>query len=221
MSPRGSSSLQRGWVPGVVHRMVVSCAGKTGSLSDLVRSLCPDRLWLLLEVRGGLDSLVNTLGIRPSDESFVPVPLAWLSRWEDVTVDVEAPVFLTCATMLVTASATLACDGTWRGAFVLGGEAGTVSSIPSSAISSQSEDGTNACKDCAVTDDGFTGMTGLPDVVVGGNSITLSPDCAAVAPSKGRTSPSGIGGLGQLPQRPSWNAGQRCLRNSSCTGTLW
>ncbi len=77
----------------------------------------------------------------PSDKSFVPVPPVWLSCWEDVTVDVEgAPVLLTCATMLVTAAATLACEGTGQGAVVLGGEAGTISSIPSSVNSSRSEE---------------------------------------------------------------------------------
>ncbi len=54
---------------------------------------------------------MDILGIRPEDESFVLVPLVWLSRWEEVTVGVGAPVFLMCATMLVTASATLACEG--------------------------------------------------------------------------------------------------------------
>ncbi len=82
-------------------------------MSGLVRSLCPERPWWLLDVLWGLDSRADTLGMWPNDESFVPVPLAWLSRWEDVTVDVEgATVFLKCAAMLVTAAATSARDGT-------------------------------------------------------------------------------------------------------------
>ncbi len=216
----GSSYFQRGWAPGAVHRMVVSCAGKTGGSSGLVRSLRPDRPWWLLEVLEGWDSLMDILGIRPSVESFMLVPLAWLSRWEHVTAGVVTPVFLTCATMLMTAAATLACDGTCRGAVVLGGEAGTVSSIPSSANSSRAEEGTKPCADCAVTVDGSTEMAGPPDVMVGGSWKASSLDCAAVAPPNGRTSPSGIGGLGLLPQRPSWNAGQRWLRINSWTGTL-
>ena len=131
-----------------------------------------------------------------------------------------ATVVLTCATMLVTAAATLACDGVWRGAIVLGGEAETVSSIPSFANSSRSEEGTKSCAGCALADGWSTGMTGLPEVVVRGSWITLSPDCDAVASLGGRTSPSGIGGLNMLPQRPSRNAGQRWLHISSWTGTL-
>ncbi len=55
-----------------------------------------------------LDSVVDTLGIRVDDRSFVPVPLALLSPWEDAAVDVEAPVRLICITMLVIASSTWA-----------------------------------------------------------------------------------------------------------------
>ena len=92
----------------------------------------------------------------------------------------------------------------------MGGEAGTVSSISSSAASSWSEDRTMVCKEWDVAGDAFLGMTGLPGVLVGGSSMpTPSPDCSMVAPPEGRTSPSGIGGLGRLPQRPSWNAVQR------------
>ncbi len=59
------------------------------------------------------------------------------------------------------------------------------------------------CRECVVAGEGFAGMTGLPGIVAGGNSMTLSPGCVAVAPPEGRTSPSGMGGLGRLPQRPS------------------
>ena len=195
--------------------------GKTGGLSSLVRSLCPDRLWWLLDAFEELVSRADTLGMRPNDESLVAASLAWLPGWEDVTVDVEgAPVFLKCAAMLVTAAATSARNGTWRRAFVLGGEAGTVSSISSSANSSRSEEGTKSGAGCAVTTGESTGTAGFPDVVVGGNSMTSGPGCAAGAVLGGRTSPSGIGGLNLLPQRPSRNADQRWLCISSCTGTL-
>ena len=108
----GSSAFHRGWAPGAVHRMVVSSAGKTGCLWDRVRSLWLDRLWLLLEARGGLDSATDTRGIQVDRGSLALDPLAWLSCWVDETVDVEAPVRLICITMLVIISATKACEGT-------------------------------------------------------------------------------------------------------------
>ncbi len=92
--------------------MVVSWAGKTGCLLGRVLSLWLDRLWLLPEACGGLGSVAETLGIRVDSTSFGPVSLAWLSHWEDVTVEVEAPVCLICITMLVIASSTWACEGT-------------------------------------------------------------------------------------------------------------
>ncbi len=134
--------------------------------------------------------------MRPNVESLVSVPLAWLPCWEDVTVDVEGtPILLKCAAMLVTAAATLARDGTWRRALVLGGEAGMVSSISSSANSSRSEEGTKSDAGCAVADGRSTGTTGLPESVAGGSWLASSPGCAAMVAPGGRTSPSGIGGV--------------------------
>ncbi len=72
----GSSALHRGWAPGAVHCIVVSSGEKTGCLVDRVRSLRLDRLWLLLEARGGLDSAAATLGIRIDERSLVVDPLA-------------------------------------------------------------------------------------------------------------------------------------------------
>ncbi len=72
----GSSVFHRGWAPGAVHRMVASSAGKTDCLVDQVWSLCLDRLWLLLEARGGSDSAVVTWGIRINERSLVPDQLA-------------------------------------------------------------------------------------------------------------------------------------------------
>ncbi len=86
--------------------------GKTCCLVCLVRSLWLVRLWLLPEVRGGLDSVADTRGIQVDGRSFVLVLLAWLSCWVDETVDVEAPVRLICITRLVIASSTWACEGT-------------------------------------------------------------------------------------------------------------
>ncbi len=94
-----SRVFQCGWAPGAVHRTVVVPEGKTGCLVCLDRSLWLVRLWLLLEARGGLDSVVDTRGIRVNERSLVLDPLAWLSCWVDETVDVEAPVRLICITI--------------------------------------------------------------------------------------------------------------------------
>ncbi len=97
----GSSVFQCVWAPAAVHRTVVVPEGKTGCLVCLDRSLWLVRLWLLPEVRGRWDSVVDTRGIRVDERSLVLDPLSWLSRWADVTVDAEALFFLICITILV------------------------------------------------------------------------------------------------------------------------
>ncbi len=139
-----------------------------------------------------------------------------------MTVEVGAPFCLTWITISVTAWASLALEGAWGGTVVFCGDAGTVSSISSSAASSQSEEGTAWHRGCDAEDGALPREMGLSRASTGGNSmLELHPEGASVALPSGRTSPSGMSGLGRLPQNLSWNAFHQWSRSSSCTGTLW
>ncbi len=220
----GSTAFHWGSAVGIVQWMVAPSEGKVDGSGDRDLSHRLAREWLLLEVHG-LEvpaSVDTTIGIRVVGGSLGAYALDWLVWWLVLIEGVVATVFLTWKTMSVTTCVNFASEEAWRGTSVRGGEVGTVSSIPSSAASSWSDEGTAWHRDWRLVDCALPRETGLAGALTGGSSMpspgSTGPVSAPLA--GGCTSLSGIAGLERLPHCTSWNAFHQCSLRSPCTRTL-